>query len=149
MFQTPVMTTGANGQARTAPSAAVVVEAPDAEVLARARRQTFSVAYKLRILTEADQSSQPGQIGSLLRREGLYSSHLTNWRRQRERGELGRKQRTQPGADPMVKEVAQLRQENARLQARLERAETIIEVQKKLSALLGLPCEAVSKADSR
>lgn len=149
MSQPPVMTTAANGQARTAPSAAIVVEAPDAEVLARARRQTFSVAYKLRILTEADQSSQPGQIGSLLRREGLYSSHLTNWRRQRERGELGRQQRPQPGADPRVKEVAQLRQENARLQARLERAELIIEVQKKISALLGLPCEAVSKADSR
>ena len=149
MSQTPVMTTAANGQARTAPSAVVVVEAPDAEVLARGRRQTFSVAYKLRILTEADQVTQPGQIGSLLRREGLYSSHLTNWRRQRERGELGRKQRGQPIADPSVKEVAQLRQENARLQARLERAEIIIEVQKKISALLGLPGEAVSKADSR
>lgn len=149
MSQTPVMTTAANGQARTALPAAVVIEAPEVEVLPRGRRQTFSVAYKLRILTEADQVTQPGQIGSLLRREGLYSSHLTNWRRQRERGELGRKQRGQPIADLAVKEVAQLRQENARLQARLERAEIIIEVQKKISVLLGLPCEAVSKADSR
>jgi len=149
MSQTAVMPTIANGQDRTALPAAVVVEAPEVEVLPRGRRQTFSVAYKLRILTESDQCTQPGQVGSLLRREGLYSSHLTNWRRQRERGELGRKQRGQLAADPAVKEVAQLRQENARLQARLERAEIIIEVQKKISVLLGLPCEAVSKADSR
>lgn len=149
MSPTAVMPTIANGQDRTALPAAVVIEAPEVEVLPRGRRQTFSVAYKLRLLTEADQCTQPGQVGSLLRREGLYSSHLTNWRRQRERGELGRKQRGQPAADPAVKEVAQLRQENARLQTRLERAETIIEIQKKLSALLGLPCEVVSKADNR
>jgi transposase-like protein len=121
----------------------------DSEVVARPQRRSFSADYKRRILQEADHCTLPGQMGALLRREGLYSSHLTTWRRQRERRELGSRKRGQPAADPAVKEVARLRRENARLQVRLEQAETIIAVQKKLCSLLGLLCEAPAMADSR
>src|SRR6059036_2755324 len=115
---------------------------PDPEVLPKASRRTFSAAEKLRILNQADACTQPGQIGALLRREGLYSSHLAKWRRLRAAGQLqalapqvrGRKAND---ADPLADEVAQLRSENARLKARLTQAETIIDVQKKLSQLLG------------
>ena len=107
----------------------------------KARRRTFTAKYKLKILAEADGCSKPGEIGALLRREGLYSSHLTKWRRLREEGALagltpkkrGRKPRP---VDPQARRVAELERENARLQRKLEQAETIIEVQKKLSRLL-------------
>jgi transposase len=92
-------------------------------------------------LEEADACTESGQIGALLRREGLYSSHLTTWRRQREAGlleTLSPKKRGRNGKDEMERELVGLRRENERLQARLEQAETIIEVQKKLSHLLGL-----------
>ena len=119
------------------------INVPDPEVVARAKRRRFSAEYKLRILEEAEACSERGQIGSLLRREGLYSSHLTTWRHQREQGQLealspknrGRK----PSVDEsLVKELAELKRENQRLENRLQQAETIIEVQKKLSGLLGL-----------
>ena len=114
---------------------------PDPEVPAKARRRTFTAKYKLKILAEADGCSKPGEIGALLRREGLYSSHLSKWRQQREEGALagltpkkrGRKPRP---VDPQARRVAELERENARLQRKLEQAETIIEVQKKLSRLL-------------
>lgn len=116
-------------------------EVPDPEVVPRAKRRQFSAKYKLRILTEADQCTQRGEIGALLRREGLYSSHLTTWRKQRDRGQLEgltpKKRGRKP--DPQAAELARLQRENERLQARLEQAETIIEVQKKLSQMLGLP----------
>jgi len=121
---------------------------PDPEVVQRAKRRFFTTGYKLRILNAADGCKQ-GEIGALLRREGLYSSNLSTWRRQRERGELGQKKRGRPGIDPKVKEVARLRAQNARLAVKLEQAETIIEVQKKLSVLLGLTNEATQKADDR
>ena len=121
---------------------------PDPEVTPKAKRRRFNAEYKQHILAEADNCTQPGEIGALLRREGLYSSHLTTWRRQREEGQLqglsGRKRGRK--ADPQAAEVAQLRQENEQLQARLQQAETIIEVQKKLSGLLGLNVEAGSEA---
>jgi len=116
---------------------------PNPEVVPRAKRRRFNAEYKLRILEEADASSGSGQIGALLRREGLYSSHLTSWRRQRAQGQLdglspkprGRK----PSADEgLVKELTALKRENERLELRLQQAETIIDVQKKLSGLLGL-----------
>jgi transposase-like protein len=115
--------------------------APDPEVIVKAQRRQFSAEYKRRILQEADTCTQRGEIGALLRREGLYSSHLNTWRQQRARGELqgltpakrGRK------ADPQVAENARLQRETARLKAQLARAELIIEVQKKVSQLLGLP----------
>ena len=119
------------------------------EVLARAQRRRFGADYKRRILAEADQCHQSGQLGALLRREGLYSSHLTCWRQQRERGGLGTLKRGKPAADPAVKEVARLQRENRRLQFRLNQAETIIAVQKKLCTLLGLPLEEALKGDSK
>ena len=103
----------------------------------------------MRILNQADACTQPGQIGALLRSEGLYSSSLTQWRRQREAGELGTKKRGRPGADPSEKELARLRVENERLAKKLEQAEVIIDVQKKLSVLLGLDRDVTEKADGK
>ena len=115
---------------------------PDPEVLPKASRRTFSAAEKLRILNEADASTQSGQIGALLRREGLYSSHLVKWRRLRAAGQLQALAPQPRGpkpvpSDPVAEELAHLRQENARLQARLAQAELIIDVQKKVAQLLG------------
>jgi transposase-like protein len=107
-------------------------------------RRRFTAEYKLRILREADLCAQPGQVGALLRREGLYSSHLTNWRRQRETGTLAglapkrRGRKASPDA-PLVADIERLKRENRRLTEKLRQAETIIEVQKKLSELLGIP----------
>jgi transposase len=114
---------------------------PDPEVVARPKRRQFTAEYKLRILREADASKGSGEIGALLRREGLYSSHLVLWRRQREQAahtELkSRKRGPKPKAqDPRVK---QLEREKARLERRLKHAETIIEIQKKVHELLGIP----------
>jgi transposase-like protein len=116
---------------------------PDPEVVPRAKRRRFSAEYKLRILEEAEACSERGQIGSLLRREGLYSSHLTTWRHQREQGQLEALSPKNRGRKPSVdealaKELAELKRENQRLENRLQQTETIIEVQKKLSELLGL-----------
>jgi transposase-like protein len=112
---------------------------PDPQVVPKAERRKFSAEYKLRILTEADECTERGQIGALLRREGLYSSHLDKWRKQRERSALeglgGQKRGRKP--DPQVAELARLQRENEQLRARLERAEKIIDVQKKLAQLLG------------
>ena len=121
-----------NGQSET--------EVPDPEVVPRAKRRQFSARYKLQILEEVDQCDQPGQIGAVLRREGLYSSHLTTWRRQRAAGQLQglRPKKRGRKPDPQAVELARLQRENERLKARLEQAETIIEVQKKLSQMLGL-----------
>jgi transposase-like protein len=120
------------------------IDIPDPEVMPKAKRRKFSAEYKRRILDEADSCTEPGQIGALLRREGLYSSHLTTWRRQRDRGliqALSPKKRGRKRKDELEREVARLQRENARLQARLEQAEMIIDVQKKLSKLLGLETE--------
>ncbi len=111
------------------------------EVRPRAKRRTFPPEYKLRILDEAAQCIKTGERGALLRREGLYSSHLTHWRRELHEGALAGLKPKKRGrkTDPLAAENAALRREIARLEAKLERAETIIEVQKKLSQLLGLP----------
>ena len=120
---------------------------PDPEVMPKARRRRFSAEYKLRVLTEADACTQHGEIGALLRREGLYSSHLDKWRKQRDQGQLqglaGKKRGRK--ADRHAAELAQLRRENEQLQARLKQAETIIDVQKKLCGLLGLSAEPGSE----
>ena len=116
-------------------------EVPNPEVMAQAKRRQFTAEYKQRILAEADQCQERGEIGALLRREGLYSSHLSKWRQQRAssqlRGLRPKKRGRKP--DPQAAELARLQRENERLQARLEQAETIIEVQKKLCRLLDLP----------
>lgn len=116
---------------------------PDPEVRPKAKHRHFTAEYKKRILDEADACTSPTQRGALVRREGLYSSHLTMWRRQRAQGiwdGLAPKKRgVKP--DPLALENAQLRRENQRLEQQLQRAEMIIEVQKKISQLLGLPTE--------
>lgn len=122
---------------------------PDPEVPEKARRRRFSAKYKLEILEKAEGCSKPGEVGTLLRREGLYSSHLSKWREQREAGALaaltpkkrGRKPRP---VDPLAQRVAELERENARLRDKLEKAQTIIDVQKKLSQLLASPQEESS-----
>jgi transposase len=111
---------------------------PDPEVEPKAKRRTFTAAYKLRILAEADACTEPGQIGALLRREALYSSHLTTWRRQRESGGLAglapKKRGRQP--DGQAAELAKLQRENERLHKQLNQAELIIAAQKKLAQAL-------------
>jgi len=111
----------------------------DTEVVAKAERRRFSAEYKLRILEEAEACSS-GELGALLRREGLYSSHLTTWRRQREAGQLAglAPKRRGPKPNPEAEELKRLRKENARLQVRLQQAEAIMEAQKKLAQLFGL-----------
>ncbi len=115
----------------------------EVEVLAKAKRRRFTLEYKRRILRESDRCRQPGELGALLRREGLYSSHLWVWRAARERGELGGRGRRRRGPEPKppdatVQRIVELEQENRRLRKRAELAEALVEVQKKLSELLGI-----------
>lgn len=117
---------------RNGRQAANVAITPDPEVVPKAERRRFTAEYKLRILAEADACTKPGAIGALLRREGLYRSHLDKWRtlgRERSLQALAAQKRG-PKPDPQTAEIARLRRENERLQQRLQRAETIIEVQK-------------------
>jgi len=124
---------------------------PDPEVVPKAKRRQYTAKYKLRIVREADACIEPGQIGSLLRREGLYSSYLSKWRQQREEGQLqalSSKKRGRKPEDPLVEKLAQLQRENERLRARLEQAEIIIDVQKKLSKLLGLTTDTTENGEN-
>ena len=111
---------------------------PDPEVPAKAKRRMFSTEYKLRILEEADNCTEPGEVGALLRREGLYSSNLTQWRRQQKAGGLGGLTPKKRGRkkDEQAAEMAQLRRENERLHKQLAQAEFIIAAQKKLAQVL-------------
>ena len=122
---------GAGG--RAAPAGA-----PDPELVERPRRRRFSAAYKLRILREADACRRPGEVGALLRREGLYTSHLTYWRKQREAGalkELGRPRGRKP-ADGRERQIAELEHRLEHSVAELEKARKVIEIQGNVSALL-------------
>jgi len=114
------------------------VGVPDPELVERPRRRRFTAGYKLSVLSEADACSKSGEVGALLRREGLYSSLLTEWRRQRERGALAalERPRGRPKADPRERELAELRRRAERAEAELVKARTVIEVQGKVSALL-------------
>jgi transposase len=114
---------------------------PDPEVPERPVRRRFSAEYKLRIVEEANAATEPGQVGALLRREGLYSSHLVDWRRQYRLGALSglARPRGRPKPHPLAKENEQLRRRNARLEQRLATATRIIEIQGKVSELLGIP----------
>lgn len=127
---------------------------PDPEVPAdRPKRRTFTAEYKKRILSEHDACSQPGEIGALLRREGLYSSLISEWKRQRDEGanaalaprKRGRKAKI---IDALATKVAELEGDKRRLEDRLRKAETIIEVQKKVSQLLGVPLSDPEKGGS-
>jgi len=121
---------------------------PDPEVVADAKRRTFTAEYKSRILAEADAAAQTGGIGALLRREGLYSSHLTTWRRERQAGILKgltpHKRGPKSKRNPQQEEMQKLRRENQRLTEELRKAAIVIDVQKKVGALLGWP---LPKAD--
>jgi transposase len=114
------------------------IHLPNVEVRPKVRRRTLTNEYKLAILAEADRCREGGDIGALLRREGLYSSSLTSWRRQRDAGELapGAIKKRGRTANPVAAEVTQLRRENKRLRAQVEQAELIIAAQKKLAQAL-------------
>lgn len=126
-----------------------VVNSRDVEVVEKAKRRRFDAAYKATILNEVDRAP-PGGIGAVLRREGLYSTHLITWRRQRDEGSLAALQPKRRGpkkATPEVRRIAQLERENARLRVRLDQANTIIEFQKKVHDLLGIPLQAPPESD--
>ncbi len=115
---------------------------PDPEVAAKPKRRQFTAEYRLRILEEADRCTQPGEVGQLLRREGLYSSHLTAWRKARRNGALrglaSKKRGAKPKArNPLEPKVRQLEAEVARLEGELHKAHTILDVQEKVAGLLG------------
>jgi transposase-like protein len=119
------------------------IEAQETEVVAKAKRRSFTAKYKREIVRKAEACKAPGEIGALLRREGLYSSHLTVWRReleQRELAALAPKKRGPKGkaADPQAQELALLRRQLADANARAERAELLVEIQKKVSMILGV-----------
>lgn len=124
-----------------------VEERPSTEVFTRAARRRFTAEYKLRILREVEACKGTGEIGALLRREGLYSSNLSKWRQQRARGELEglAEQRRGPKEDPQAVENARLKCENERLREELRKAQLIIDVQKKVSQLLGMPLDDQEK----
>jgi transposase len=117
--------------------------APEVEVVAKASRRRFTVEYKRKIVRETDACRTLGGIGALLRREGLYSSHLTTWRAARERGELaGAPKKRGPVRrvpDPQTKRVTELERESTHWRKRAERAEALVELQKQIAALLGTP----------
>lgn len=122
---------------------AIAPEIPDPEVADRPTRRNFTAAYKRRILKEADAAKGPGDIGALLRREGLYSSHLSSWRAARDRGELAGLTPKPRGPKPredlaQARKLKRLERENARLKKELEQAHLVIDVQKKLSEMLGI-----------
>lgn len=138
----------ASGASRSAQAVPPAHEGPDPELRARpTSRRRFTSAYKLRILEEAE-GCGPGEVGALLRREGLYSSHLTMWRRLRATGALQAGKRSAVPAAKLkeaLRQVSSLERENRRLRLQVERAETIVAVQKKLCSLLQLsPVEAGS-----
>jgi len=116
---------------------------PDPEVVERARRRTFTAEYRMAIVREADACTERGQVGALLRREGLYSSHLTEWRKSRDEAAhagLGKRRGRKP-THPSEVEAAQLRREVAKLTKELTAAHMVIDVQKNVSALLGIALE--------
>ncbi len=120
------------------------VSPPDPEVPEKKPRRRFTAKYKLRILDQADACTEMGQLGALLRKEGLYSSSLTLWRKQRDQGLLTamspkKRGRKRIEKNPLAEQVARLQKENQRLKKKLKQAETIIDVQKKISELLEAP----------
>ena len=136
------MGTGSNG----------VKSLTEVEVVAKVERRRFSGEYKAKVLREADSCKQPGEIGALLRREGLYWSNLTTWRKQRENGELvglkgkprGPQRRER---NPLAERVRELERDNARLKRRAERAEGIVDLQKKVSEILGIELGKSAETD--
>ena len=144
MTQTPIdAEAGAAPNEGRRPTVAVPASASP-ELTARPHRRIFTAQDKLRILADTDRAADTGGIAAILRREGLYSSALTDWRRQRDAGALGALTPVKRGPkmaepNPLAAEVALLQKENARLALRLKRAEAVMEVQKKVAELLGIP----------
>jgi len=125
--------------------------APDPEVVAKARRRKFTAEYKLGVVEEADRATDPGAIGALLRREGLYSSHLVEWRRLRDAGALGalsKKRGRKSTRNPLAEENCKLKAELVQVKKKLQQAEIIIDVQKKVSALLGIALPEAGREES-
>ena len=125
---------------------------PDPEVRAKAKRRQFSAEYKRRILREAAVASKAGEIGALLRHEGLYLSNLITWRRQSERGELAglsprRRGRKEKAVNPLANRVMELERENRRLERKLEQAELLLDIQEKASRLLEIPLRSIEDED--
>ena len=124
------------------PSSSAATPAPDPEVVAKPARRQFSAAYRLRILEEADRCTEPGEVGRLLRREGLYTSHLSAWRKARREGSLQgltpKKRGAKPTRDPRDAKIRALEAKVKRLEGELDKAHTILEVQGKVAGLLGL-----------
>ena len=129
----------------------VEVRQPDPEVSARPRRRWFAAEFKMGILDEVDRVDEPGAVGAILRREGLYSSHLTEWRKERLRGTLSalsKKRGRKPTKNPLADENERLRRENVKLKQQLAQAEVIIDVQKKVASLLGIPLKTPDDDES-
>lgn len=127
------------------------VMTPEIEVLETVKRRTFSNAYKLSVLEQADRCTEPGDLGKLLRCEGLYSSHLAAWRAQRHDGSLealGRKRGPKAKVTPEQRDIEKLQRENERLRRKLEQAERIIDIQKKLSEILEVPLQQPDADDN-
>lgn len=127
------------GERSEAAAVRPTAEVPNPELVERPQRRRFTAEYKLRIIHEAEACSQPGEIGALLRREGLYTSHLSAWRRQRDQGALDAlaRPRGRRKPHPLERENAELRQRMERAEAELAKARKVIEVQGNVSALLG------------
>lgn len=135
----------------SSPAPVAVSTVPDPEVRAVAKRRQFTAAYKLSVVEEADRCSSPGSIGALLRREGLYSSHLTVWRREREAGALvalGARRGRKAKLTAEQRRIVELQSRCAQLERELSQAHTIVEVQKKLCTLLGLPTASAESTGS-
>ena len=133
-------------------TAAPIKPHPDPEVVAQAKRRRFTAEYKQRILAAVDQAQGSGGIGALLRREGLYSSLLASWRREREAGVLQalapQKRGPKSKHDPLAEENQQLRRETQRLTEELRKAEIVIDIQKKVATLLGRPIRSVDPQEN-
>jgi len=128
-------------------TASQITTVPEIEVDPKAQRRQFSAKYKLDILKRAEACTVPGSLGALLRAEGLYSSHLATWRRQRDAGELAgltpkKRGRKRVEIDARDRKIVELQRENAKLTARAERAEALVDLQKKVASLLGTPLES-------
>jgi len=139
----PLVAAGAGTEVGRRPAVVAAPAAVNPELSDRPKRRTFSAQEKLRILGEADLATEAGAIGALLRREGLYSSALTEWRRQRDAGALNALRPVRRGPktiepNPLAADLAAAHRNIARLQQRLDRAEAIIDLQKKLSEVLGI-----------
>ena len=150
----PLVAAGAATEVGRRPAVVAAPAAVNPELSDRPKRRTFSAQEKLRILGEADRATEPGDIGALLRREGLYSSALTEWRRQRDAGSLNALRPVRRGPktiepNPLAVDLATAHRNIARLQQRLDRAEAIIDLQKKLSEVLGISLAPIDSDGTR